>query len=246
MGTPALTCALPCAGALPASPSSLPLAALPLGARLRRRPQELQQQRVAALVVVIIHEPEPIMKSIPIHVSKIDAARRQLRTAIRLWFYDHDPVSAHTLVSAAREIIQVILKKRNPSAGAAFDLLAIVKKEYRNEISTALKQHANFFKHASRDPDETIEFHPGLSELFILIAVQTLSACGELLREEERAFLVWMQLHSPELLNPEGQKLLNDSIPVKILDELRRLPKHEFFENWLQARALQTQQRRGL
>ena len=35
-----------------------------------------------------------------LHVTKLDAARRQLETAITLWFHDGDPVSIHTLAAA--------------------------------------------------------------------------------------------------------------------------------------------------
>jgi hypothetical protein len=38
-------------------------------------------------------------------ITKLDAAKRQLATAIRLYFEDRDPVSVHTLVMAAGEII---------------------------------------------------------------------------------------------------------------------------------------------
>jgi hypothetical protein len=37
-------------------------------------------------------------------VTKLDAARRQLRTAIHLWFNDGDPVSIHALAFAAYEL----------------------------------------------------------------------------------------------------------------------------------------------
>jgi len=36
-----------------------------------------------------------------IKVSKLDAARRQLETAIRLYFSEADPISIHALMSAA-------------------------------------------------------------------------------------------------------------------------------------------------
>jgi hypothetical protein len=39
-------------------------------------------------------------------VSKFDAARRQLETAIRLYFFQGDPISIHTLASAAAQILQ--------------------------------------------------------------------------------------------------------------------------------------------
>ena len=39
-------------------------------------------------------------------ITKLDAARRQLETAITLWFHDADPVSVHTLVMAAHGFLK--------------------------------------------------------------------------------------------------------------------------------------------
>jgi hypothetical protein len=47
-----------------------------------------------------------------LRLTKLDVARRQLQTAITLWFTDGDPVSIHTLAFAAYEIIHVISKKQ--------------------------------------------------------------------------------------------------------------------------------------
>ena len=38
-------------------------------------------------------------------LSKLDVARRQLETAIRLYFYDGDFVSTHTLAAAACKVL---------------------------------------------------------------------------------------------------------------------------------------------
>jgi hypothetical protein len=38
-------------------------------------------------------------------ITKLEAARRQLRVAISLWFQDGDEVSIHTLACTAHEII---------------------------------------------------------------------------------------------------------------------------------------------
>jgi hypothetical protein len=38
-------------------------------------------------------------------VSKTDVAKRQIETAIRLWFFSGDPVSIHTLAAAAHQIL---------------------------------------------------------------------------------------------------------------------------------------------
>ena len=77
-------------------------------------------------------------------VTKIEAARRQLRSAIELWFADADPVSIHTLSAASYQIIHDLNRKNNGS-----DLLLdtiVIKDEYRrefvNEIRAPLKiQH---------------------------------------------------------------------------------------------------------
>jgi hypothetical protein len=47
-----------------------------------------------------------------ITVTKLDAARRQLRTALRLWFHDGDPVSIHALLAAAHEIIHRLYRNK--------------------------------------------------------------------------------------------------------------------------------------
>jgi hypothetical protein len=197
------------------------------------------------------HRKQPGQKTIPkvphpdsIKISKLDAARRQLRTAIRLWFYDGDPVSTHALAFAAYEIIDVIRKQRSPDSESLFDL-ARVKPEYRAMLLNALKEHANFFKHGGRDPAETIAFHPDMSEIFILLAASGLSDCGEALGEEESAFLRWTLIHKPNSLNPDLQKLFHDSVPVETLHAIRRVPKGEFLEQWFQARALLARQRQG-
>jgi len=93
-----------------------------------------------------------------ITVTKIDAARRQLRAAIILWFDEGDPVATHTILAAAHEILHRIYRNRGFS-DLIFDSL-IVKDEYRSEWNKLLKSHANFFKHSAHDMDGTIEAPP--------------------------------------------------------------------------------------
>jgi|SRR5271166_6982401 len=86
-----------------------------------------------------------------IKVGKLDAAQRQLQTAISLWFTGGDPVSIHSLAFAAYEVIHTISKRLNPyRRDLLFDSL-LIKDEYRSEFNITLKKHASFFKHANRD-----------------------------------------------------------------------------------------------
>ncbi len=47
-------------------------------------------------------------------VTKLDAARRQLHTAIRLFFANEDMVSVHTLTRASHEILRTLLSAKGP------------------------------------------------------------------------------------------------------------------------------------
>ncbi|HEV2335198.1 MAG TPA: hypothetical protein VGS13_06865 [Stellaceae bacterium] len=86
-----------------------------------------------------------------IHITKLDAAKRQLRTAIKLWFTGEDPVSVHTLAAAAHEIVHTLFRRRGLS-GLLFDS-PLIKEECRSMWAKRMKAVATFFKHAQRDPD---------------------------------------------------------------------------------------------
>jgi hypothetical protein len=179
-----------------------------------------------------------------IRIGKLDAARRQLRTAITLWFNGGDPVSVHTLAYAAYEIIHTISKKRDPNRrDLLFDSL-LIKDEYRTEYNALVRRHANFFKHADKEGDAIIEFNPELSELFILFAILGRELCGESPTEEESIFLWWFQINNPRLLTEQGQKTVADLLPINNLESLKILTKHEFFQVWREAS--RSNERRGI
>jgi hypothetical protein len=170
-------------------------------------------------------------------VSKLDAARRQLRTAIRLWFSDGDPVAVHTLAFAAYEILHAVSKARNPGRDPLLFDSKSIKEEKRSEFNQMLKKWAYFFKHGDREPHGVIEFNSGLSEFFILYAVIGIQYCGESLGNEELAFLLWTQIHAPDALQSRDGKRLIDSAPANIIPQARAIPKHEFLEVYKMAQA---------
>src|SRR5262245_36651190 len=101
-----------------------------------------------------------------IKINKLDAACRQLRTAITLWFNGGYPVSAHSLVYAAHEIIHATYKKRNLGKGELLFDASIIREDKRSEFNIWLKRHANFFKHGDYDAETIIDFNPALTQLF--------------------------------------------------------------------------------
>ncbi len=89
-------------------------------------------------------------------LTKQDIARRQLVTAIRLFFENGDPVSIYTLASNAWEVIDVLCNKAGTYSlsNETREHTPKDKDLKKNFINSPFR---NFFKHADRDPDETLK-----------------------------------------------------------------------------------------
>ncbi|MDD5618103.1 MAG: hypothetical protein PHG69_03325, partial [Candidatus Omnitrophica bacterium] len=107
-----------------------------------------------------------------IYISKLDAAKRQLDVAINLFFKNGDPVSIHTLTAAAYDILFGLGKTAKLIDLGVKDVELYVKKGHEKEYLAIVNKAQNFFKHANRDPKETIEFNPELNPHFLLSAVK--------------------------------------------------------------------------
>jgi hypothetical protein len=81
-------------------------------------------------------------------ISKIEAAQRQLDTAIELYLHEYDLLSVHTLAWAAFSILVSYDKATN--AGGVW------AKHIRDNPSDGTRKLANFLKHADRDSLEQL------------------------------------------------------------------------------------------
>jgi hypothetical protein len=158
-----------------------------------------------------------------IKVTKLDSARRQLRTATRLWFDEGDPVAIHILAYAAHEIIHRLFRNAGHKH-LMFDSPLI--KDARE-----LKKEANFLKHAEREskPDDFIMLHPGINELFIMVAVIGLVHLQQRLGDEEINFLMWQYFHTPGWFDP-NIKIFSDDIEPYARDQLGKIERTAFFD----------------
>lgn len=94
-----------------------------------------------------------------IYVSKLDAARRQLEHAIRLYFRHGDVVVIHTLTSAAHQILRDLGKAQGVKSIMHDEGMELIKPERRDEVRKIYAKAENFFKHADRDPEEQLKFY---------------------------------------------------------------------------------------
>jgi hypothetical protein len=161
-------------------------------------------------------------------IDKLEAACCLLNTAIALWFNDGDAVSIHVLACSAHQIVHDINYLKG-GRDLLYDSL-ILKDEYRREAINYLKKHYNFFKHAERDPDGTIEFDPKGTEGFILFTSFGLELLGRSPDEVRGAFNIYYALHNHQFLTEKGKSDFIDSIPEESRKYALSMPKQQFFE----------------
>jgi hypothetical protein len=165
-----------------------------------------------------------------ISITKLDAARRHLTTAIKLWFADGDPVSMHSLGYAAYEVIHVLSKNANRKETLIYDT-EFIREEFRSDFYKLVRKAPNFFKHADRDPDGTVEFTPQFTEMFFLFSILGLETMGLKLGGEEKAFLLWLSIHNPGTMADGAMQKFLQGFPVEVMEETRSIPKAEFFKH---------------
>ena len=121
-------------------------------------------------------------------ITKLEAARRQLDAAIRLYFADDDPIAVHTLVGAAHILITDLSK----AAKLESILDRYIVPAYRWEFEGAIRSVQNFFKHSERDgPDATLEFDPHFTELMLLIDIEMFKELTGSATDPMRVFLTY-------------------------------------------------------
>lgn len=142
-------------------------------------------------------------------ISKLDAAKRQLETVIRMYFYSGDPVSIHTLTAAGYNVIRDINEKRGGKPMFVKDELSEqVKPEHRKQLQEKMNGAENFFKHADRDHDATLDFNPDATEFFIMDACNKYSEITGELPPLFSIYRGWMMISHQDIfiLSEDDQK----------------------------------------
>jgi hypothetical protein len=144
-------------------------------------------------------------------VTKLEAAERQIKEAIWLFFEKRDYISIHTLAGAANQILYDISEK---SGIESLRSSLMVKEEYRKEWINNLNKARNFFKHAKNDPNTLLEFN---QELNVFLIVDTLSIYIKVAQKvfpELEVFQIWFTLAYPHLTKEGPLKEVVSNIMV--------------------------------
>lgn len=141
-------------------------------------------------------------------ISKLDAAKRQLDTAISLYFKNADPVSIHTLTAAAHQILMDLAKIEDIKS--FMKDTSIIRKGKEKEFLAMINEAENFFKHAERDPKGLLKFNPEETEALLLDAVEMYMQVTKEMPEDMSIYRVWFLLKNPEIVSDKTKDNLKE------------------------------------
>jgi hypothetical protein len=125
-------------------------------------------------------------------LSKIEAARRQLDCAIRLYFDNDDLLAVHTLSRAAFRVLYDLHPADDTYKELITQTIGYLGWGNFNELT-------NFLKHADRDADaEVDEASETRTQIGIGFAAMLYRQMTATLTPEMKAFHLWMKVNNPK------------------------------------------------
>lgn len=124
-------------------------------------------------------------------ITKPEAASRQLDEAIRMFFEGRDALAIHTLASAAQGILRDVAKATGAERQSILHDHPHIPPERRREWIAAVNAPRNFFKHADKDPEGTIEFDEEENERVLLDAVLLLGTVATDCLSAANVYMGW-------------------------------------------------------
>lgn len=138
--------------------------------------------------------------------TKIQAARVQVDTAIRLLFENESPVVVHTLAMAALGILKALAKKKRVATHPLFSDYIRPGKE--GDFWMHIFRGASYFKHADLDPDVSFDnFSELTNDCALFICCMYFNDLGQPPTHHMKAFLGRFSTVKPQLLKNEESRL---------------------------------------
>lgn len=160
-------------------------------------------------------------------ITKLQAAQRQIETAIELWFLDRDIVAIHTLAWAGLEILSDLAENEGRER-VMKKMVEIFGEEEGREVERAIRAIGNFLKHADRDPESTLDFSPELGDGLLLLCSLQLEALGQTRKPLNFAFETsFSMIHPNFLANEDIKRKVEEGLQSLGRDSLSREESRE-------------------
>lgn len=162
-------------------------------------------------------------------LTKLNAAKRQINAAIRMFFAEEDPIAIHAVVAGGLQIISDLATKKGVSVGIE-SLLDSIIEERRGEFRQLMRRPQNFLKHADRKDDETaiLEFNVESVEIFLVLSAQAFQDFTGRHTPETRIFYNWFLIHNPSVISKVDPLVKQAHYMVENGRALNKQPKSFF------------------
>ena len=138
-----------------------------------------------------------------IRIDKIEAARRQIDTAVRLLFSNEDPVAIHTLTAAGFRVLRDLAEKKGTAKTHQF-IKMMIRPGKEKEFWRVFNKIANFLKHADSDPELMLEGFQEQANDFLLIGTTFYyQDLGYSLTREMTALQMWFAAAYSDIMEPK-------------------------------------------
>lgn len=153
------------------------------------------------------------IESPPQRITKVQAAERQLVTAIDLFFRNADSIVVYSLACAAREIIHALCEKRK--IRSFFDeILDDHPHLSRKDLWKLADRNRNFFKHAKTDPDAVLEqFSDVENDAVLFVATHDFGRLCRGMPTEMQVFEAWYLSCHPTKVTPGHEETIASLFP---------------------------------
>jgi hypothetical protein len=163
-------------------------------------------------------------------ITRLDAVRDQLNSAIRLYFLWDDLVSAVTLAGAAERVLSDL----QPADGI-FDIDArsirsvinlYIKPGHQKQAAISFRADYDFFRHADRQPKDDYELAENRVDSLLFISVCSFEFLCKTTTQEMRIFLWWFMIKNPHILKKEHER---SQRAMELGEQTRGLSKRDFY-----------------
>ena len=134
-------------------------------------------------------------------ITKLEAAERQLRVAIRLFFEDVDLLAVQALVAGTHEVLSR-LSGGSVGGSQLIKNSKFIRPERRKEWVGLVNAVPNFLKHAGKDPDASIEFFPETVQFWIYDCILMHDMITQPHLRESILFMLWFVNQYPQYFEP--------------------------------------------
>lgn len=143
-------------------------------------------------------------------ITKLEVARRHLDEAIKLFFERRDPLVIHTVAAAAQGTLRDIAKATGAERLSILHDHPGIPEDRRKDWINALNAPRNFFKHADKDPQGTLEFDESDNIDTLLDATLLYwTVSGDYLSSAS-VFMGWFTTKNPEMRNAVSENQIGE------------------------------------